>query len=177
MSTESESFAVATKRFFSLTTTFDLEDANQLPIATASSRYFSWGTVADIHDPAGHLIGTIQEEVIRILPWAEYKVFDTESKLIAIAKMNFWGTTFELYHPDNPDEVYATIGRPFFRFYIDYWTVQIKNRQIFDEGVIDPRILVVLAIYQTDKDNRDRTRSEIIEQLRADQEYYEGRRF
>lgn len=177
VSTEVEPFAVARKRFFSLTTCFDLEDTNQLPLATATSRFFAWGTVADVVDPSGNKIGWIEEEIFRILPWSEYKVFNSVNQLVAIARMNFWGTEFELYHPDNATDIYAVISRPFFRVCRDYWTVQIKNYQIFEQGIIDPRLLVVLAIYQTDKDNRDRLRNQIIDQLYQDQNYYDGYRF
>lgn len=171
VSTEVETFAIARKRFFSLTSTFDLEDMKEKPIATASSRFFAWGTVADVSDPFGNKIGWIEEEIFRLLPWAEYKVFNKDNLLVATARMNFWGTEFELYHPDNANEIYATISRPFFRCLRDYWTVNIKNFQIFEQGIIDPRLLVILAIYQTDKDNRDRLRREIIDQLLQDNEY------
>lgn len=177
VSTEVESFALARKRFFSLTTTFDLEDANQLPIATASSRFFAWGTVADVLDPRGKKIGWIEEEIFRIIPWSEYKVFNHSNQLVAIARMNFWGTEFELYHPDNAAEVYATISRPFFTFFRDYWTVNIKNYQIFENGVLDPRMLIILAIYQTDKDNRDRLRAQMLDQLLRDNAFNDDYRF
>lgn len=177
VSTDLESFAAARKRFFSLTSTFDLEDLNQIPIASASSRFFAWGTVADVLDPAGNKIGWIEEEIFRILPWSEYKVFNQINQLVAIARMNFWGTEFELYHPDNANEVYATIERPFFRCLRDYWTVHIKNYSIFEQGIIDPRLLVILAVYQTDKDNRDRLRRELIDQLLQDNEYNNGYSF
>lgn len=174
ISTELEPFAVARKRFFSLTTTFDLEDNHQRLLASARSRFFSWGTIADVADPAGNKIGWIEEELFRILPWSEYKVFNQENRLVAIAKMNFWGTEFELYHPDHTSEVYATISRPFFRCCRDYWTVKIKNYDIFEQKIIDPRLLVILAIYQTDKDARDRYRREVIDQLLRDQNYNDG---
>jgi uncharacterized protein YxjI len=171
VSTEVAPFAVARKRFFSLTTCFDLEDMNQLPIATANSRFFAWGTVADVTDPQGNKIGWIEEEIFRIIPWSEYKVFNSTNQLVAIARMNFWGTEFELYHPDNPMDVYATISRPFFRCFRDSWTVQIKNYSIFEQGYIDPRLLVVLSVYQTDKDNRDRFRNQVINQVYHEQIY------
>lgn len=177
ITTEVEKFAVARKRFFSLATTYDLEDALNQPIAVARSRFFAWGTVADVVDPEGNKIGWIEEELFRLLPWAEYRVFNSLNQIVAIAKMNFWGTTFELYHPDNATEVYATISRPFLRVFRDYWTVDIKNPNAFEEGLIDPRLLMILAIYQTDKENRDRMRAEITEQLIRDRDYYEGRRF
>ena len=175
--TEVEPFALARKRFFSFTTTFDLEDSRERPIATASSRFFAWGTVADVVDPDGHPIGWIEEELFRILPWAEYRVFNAYNQIIAVAKMNFWGTYFELTPPNDPTKVYATISRPFFRFFRDTWTVQINDYPVFEEGRIDPRLLVILAIYQTDKDNRDRFYAEWLEQLGQDRDYYSGRRF
>ncbi len=176
ISTDVLPFAVARKRLLSFTNCFDLEDLNQLPLATADSHFFSWGTVADVTDPLGNKIGWIEEEIFRIIPWAEYRVFNRFNQLVAIARMNFWGTDFELFHPDFPTEIYATISRPFFRFLRDYWTVQIKNFQIFEQGIIDPRLLVILAIFQTDKENRDRTRKEIIDQLRQEQDYQETHR-
>lgn len=165
ISTDGEQFGMARKRFFAWTTTFDLEDRHQQPVATAKSRFFSWGTVADVVDPAGNKIGWIEEELFRLLPWAEYRLFNHQNQLVAIAKMNFWGTHFDLYHPDHTDLVYATITRPFFRCCRDFWTVDITNRQIFEENIIDPRLLVILAVYQTDQDNRARYRREVIDQL------------
>jgi uncharacterized protein YxjI len=176
ISTEVEQFAIARKRFFSLTTCFDLEDMNQLPLATANSRFFAWGTVADVTDPQGTKIGWIEEEIFKIVPWSEYKVFNSTNQLVAIAKMNFWGTQFELYHPDHPTDIYATINRPFFQFFRDYWTVQIKNYEIFEQGYIDPRLLIILAIYQTDKDKRDQFRSQFYFELNREQYYYDGLR-
>ena len=170
LSTEIESFAIARKRFFSLTSTFDLEDMNQMPIASASDRFFAWGTTADVLDPIGTKIGWIEEEIFRIIPWAEYRVFNQVNQLVAIARMNFWGTEFEVYHPDNANEIYATISRPFFRCLRDYWTVNIKQDWIFEEGIIDPRLLFMLAIYQTDKENRDRVRKQLFEEFLRENE-------
>lgn len=169
-------FAIAHKRFLATTTTFDLEDGEGQSIATATARYFAWGTAADLVDSNGELIGSIEEEVVRILPWAEYRVFNRQNQIVAIAKMNFWGTCFELTAPNNLEDVYATIHRPFFQIFRDHWTVEILKREIFDEGQIDPRLLLTLAIYQTDKDHRDRFRHEITNLLTHELEYYKGRR-
>ena len=160
--------AIARKRLLALTAVFDLEDADRNLLATATSRFFAWGTVADVVDAAGCKIGWIEEELFRILPWGEYRVFNSSGQMVAVAKMNFLGTYFELTPPDNGAAVYATISRPLLRFFRDYWTVEIKNRAIFEEGVIDERLLIILAIYQTDKDNRDRLRNEIFNRLQQD---------
>jgi uncharacterized protein YxjI len=158
--TEAGPFALARKRFLSLTATFDLEDLHQQPLATATARFFSWGTAADVIDPAGNKIGSIEEEIFHFLSWAEYRVFNNENQIVAIAKMNFWGTHFELCHPDNANEVYATIRRPLLNWFRNFWTVQIQNTAVFAQGAIDPRLLIILAIYQTDKEMRNAYRSQ-----------------
>lgn len=168
--TDAEPFAVAHKKLFSLTASYDLEDLSGNQIASSKARFFAWTTIADVIDPEGRKIGTLEEEYFKILPWALYHVFNAENQEIAIAKMNVWGTKFELYHPDRPDEIYATISRPFIRFFYDRWTVRIYNYRIFEQGIIDPRLLVLLAVYQTDKDNRDRLRNEIFNLLELQQE-------
>ncbi len=175
--TELERFAVARKRFFALTTTFDLEDMNELPIATASARFFSWGTVADVADPAGEKIGWIEEEIFRLFSWSEYRVFNANNQIVAIAKMNFWGTEFEVYHPNNRNEVYATMSRPFCRCFRDEWTIRIHKPEVFEAGAIDPRLLVMLTVYQTDNEERARTRAQIYNQLMQDNNFNNNRRF
>lgn len=163
--TPEQHLATARKNILSLSTHFEIEDAENKPLATAQARLFAWGTVVDVYDPEGKKIGWIEEELFRILPWAEYRLFSEESELLAIARMNFFGTCFELCPPDNLTKVYATIQRPFFRFLCDYWTVEMKDHPI------DSRLLVVLAICQSDKDSRDRLRSEVIGQISQNIEY------
>lgn len=176
LETELGPFAKARKRFFSLTTTFDIEDANQNPIASARARFFAWTTVADVLDGAGAKIGWLEEEYFKIIPWAEYRVYNCQDQLTALARMNFWGTKFRIYHPDRPDEIYAVISRPFIRLFRDRWTVRIFNTEIFESGRIDPRLLMMLAVYQTDKDERDKLRGEIFDQLLREAEEFGGTR-
>ncbi len=176
-STDLAPVGVVRKRLLSWTPTFDLEDAQELPLATASTHFFAWGTVADVLDPNGEKIGWIEENVLRIIPWAEYRIFNKENQITAIAKMNLWGTHFELYHPDRAEEVYATISRPFIRLFRDHWTVQILNTSIFEENIIDPRLLILLAVFQTDKDARDRIRAELQDAIRRELDDFEAYRW
>jgi hypothetical protein len=167
-------FAVARKRLFSLTPAFDLEDGQSNALATAKTRFFAWGTVADAADPGGEPIGTIEEAIWRIVPWAEYKIYNGQGTLAAIARMNFWGTHFDLYPPDSPGHLLARIERPFIRCFRDHWTVQVHDARAFEEGVIDPRLLILLAVLQTDKDNRDRLRKEFLDRVEREREEFEG---
>ena len=166
------SVATARKRLFSLTPAFDLVDSQGAPLAFARTRFFAWGTTADVEDPEGRPIGKIDEVLWRIFPWAEYKVYDSAGSLAAIARMNLWGTHFELFPSDAPSHIYATIHRPFIRCFRDHWTVQVRDFPVFEEGRIDPRLLIMLAIIQTDKDNRDRIRKEALDQLENERENF-----
>jgi uncharacterized protein YxjI len=162
---EEQQIATATKRLFALTPVYDLEDSECQPLATARARFFSWGSVADIEDPEGENLGRIEENSWRILPWGEYKVFDAENKEILRATMDFWGTEFTVMNPAAPDHLIATIRRPFIRLFRDHWTVHIYDHPLFEREALDPRILILLAVYQTDKDNRARFFQEYKTQL------------
>lgn len=169
-----EWMGAASKRIVAWTPTFDLANQRKEPLATATARFFVWGTVADIVDPEGKEIGCIEEELWRILPWAEYRVFDATKRIIAIAKMDFWGTEFDLHDPLDSSRIFAKISRPWVHLFRDSWSVKILDRSVFDSMQFDPRLLVFLAILQTDKDNRDRFRREIENQLRFEFEQFEG---
>lgn len=160
--------ATARKRIFSWTTTFDLEDSDKMPLAYAKAKFLAWGTMADVFDPLDRKIGWIEEVTWKIISWPEFRIFNEESRLAAIAKMNFWGTRFDLFEPDNSDHVFASVSRPFFRCFRDKWTVQILDPRYFGIGCIDPRLLIMIAVYQTDRDNRERLRAEIENQLRME---------
>ncbi len=174
--TDLEPFAVATKKIFSAATSFDLKDLEGRLLATSESRLLSWITIAHVADPDGQKIGLLEEEYFKIIPWAEYRIFDADDTLKAVAKMNLWGTVFKIYHPDDPTHLYATISRPLIRIYRDCWKVKILDYTIFEQRIIDPRLLVMLAVYQTNSDNRNRLKKEIFDQFRLNQEDFEGKR-
>ncbi len=173
IASEERPMASATKRLFSFTPIYDLEDAESKPLATARARFFSWGTVADIEDPEGRNLGRIEENLLRILPWGEYKVFDAENKQVLLATMDFWGTEFTLTDPSMPDHVIATISRPWIRLFRDDWTIRIYDPEMFEREIIDPRTLILLAVYQTDKDNRAKFFHEYETQLHKEFEQLE----
>ncbi|MDE3046125.1 MAG: hypothetical protein KGJ02_05730 [Verrucomicrobiota bacterium] len=177
ISTDLEPLAVVSKRFFSFTPSFDLEDVNNGPLASASAHFFTWGTIADVKDPKGQKIGCIEEEIWRIFPWAEYRVLNALGEVVSVAKMDLLGTEFSLFHPDFPDHIYATISRPIIHWLRDSWTVRIFNKEAFEQTGMDPRLLMMLAVYQTDKDNRDRWRILIESQISTEIYQYEGTRF
>ena len=147
--TEEKTLFIARKQLLSLTSAFDFETPDGAPIAHTTDTLFSWGIAVDITDGTNEKIGRIEEQLFQIFSWSEYKLFNAQDKLIAIAKMNFFGTSMLVYHPEDPSLVYAEISRPILRLFRDAWTLQI-----IDPDKIDERLFAVLAVYQTDKDNR-----------------------
>lgn len=158
LETENEmAFAKARKRFFSLTSCFDLEVPAMPELnAMSAARFFTWGTIVDVADPSGNYIGRIEEQIFQFASWSKYYIFNAQGALVCIGQMNFLGTAFEFRSPLNENILLATIERPFVHFFTDSWTVQIR-RENFDEKVIDPRLFILTAIYQTDKDNQRRS--------------------
>lgn len=176
VSTDLEPLATAKKQMFRASSCFEITKENGDLLATTKAHFLTLGTIAEVYDPKGNEIGRIHEEIFRILPWCEYKVYNHEGRIKAIAKMNFLGTDFYLTHPDDESILYATISRPLIKIIRDYWTVQIHDAQIFESGIIDPRLLITLAIYQTDKDNRDHYRKMFFDELRKEFEYFDEHR-
>lgn len=174
--TDLQPIATAQKQLFRESTCFDIKTDKDELLATTRAHFFSWGMIAEVYNSHGNEIGRIHEEVFRILPWCEYKVYNHEGRIKAIAKMNFLGTILYLTHPEDESILYATISRPLIKIIRDYWTVQIHDPQIFESGVIDPRLLITLAIYQTDKDNRDHYRNIFLGEIRKELELFDTQR-
>jgi hypothetical protein len=151
-------FARATKRHLSLDTIFDLENLSGKRIAFARVHFLSWGVFADIHDEEGKKIGSIEEETFRLVPWAEYHILNAADQLVATARMNLFGTRFDLFHPESPMQVYASLSRPLVRWLTDSWSVEVVTPFVFSQNQIDPRLPVFLALLLSDKENRDRQR-------------------
>lgn len=114
--------------------------------------------IADVFDKEGDLIATIEEEILRILPWAKYKLFTPNGEHIATAEMNVWGTQFDLFSSSN--QLYASVWRPFFRLGRDHWKVEI-----YEEGHIDFSLLVFLTIFQTTRDERQKYTNDLLSLL------------
>lgn len=159
ISTDLETVAIARRQIFSLLPTFDLEDLQGRLLASSQPRLVSWGTSADVVDSQGIKIGRIEEEFWST--WIEYRISNAQDILVAIARMDLLCTVFELFSPDNPEHIYATIEKPFIRIFRDCWTVKIRDLLMFEKGKIDPRLLIMVAVHQTYRANRNRIINEI----------------
>ncbi len=154
LETDTKKLGSVTKRLFSLTTAFDYQGPKEEKIARAIAEFFSFGTVAHVFDAHEKEIGWIEEVLFTWISPAKYRIFDADNRLVAIARMDFWGTKFVISDPSEKKEI-ATIHRPWLRFFRDAWTVDIQ-----DARALDPRLLVFVAVYQTDAEARARARRE-----------------
>ncbi len=136
------------KRILAITPTFDLYDSAEKLVAVARARLLCWGIIADVVDVEGKSVGCIEEDVWRTYPWPEYKIFDANKRLIALACMDPLEVELTLFDPDDRDHVFAKLERPPVSVIGDHWTVEVL------EPKIDPRLLIFLALYQTNRDLR-----------------------
>jgi hypothetical protein len=152
LESDSKKIGSIAKRIFSLTTTFDFLGPASEKIARASAEFFSLGTIAHVYDASDREIGWIEESLFTWVSPAKYRIFDHTNRLVAIARMNFWGNKFVVCDPTSQKEI-AIIHRPWLRFFRDAWTVEL-----LDPKAMDPRLMVFVATYQTDAEARARER-------------------
>lgn len=156
--TRQQKFGTIHRRFLSLTVEYDFYDIFDQFQANARMRIFSFGAVFDVTDNVGHNLGTINQHIFTFFP--TFDIVAPNGQILAVAKMNFWGTTYNFKDPMT-DQVFAQMYRPFFRFKDD-WTVTLLDRNLFNHKQIDPRLFIIVAAFQTDRDfwyaeaNRDR---------------------
>lgn len=138
-----------TEKFFSLTRAFTYVDARNNCIAKARARLLSWGTRIDVTDCSDRPVGAIKETVLKSLlkVYTQYSIFDAKGTEIATSEKVDWiSTDLTIRRPDG--RTIAALHRPWLNILSDNWTVKIA-----DHAVVDPRIIVMIAVYKTSTDN------------------------
>ncbi len=149
---DSKKMGSVAKKIFSFTANFNFSGPSSEKIAHATEEFFSFGRVAHLFDAKDKEIGRIEEVLFTWVSPAKYRIFDCDNRLIAIARMNFWGTGFVISDPSSQKEI-AIVHRPWLRFFHNSWTVEVSDSQ-----AMDPRLLVFLSVYQIDSEARLRVR-------------------
>jgi uncharacterized protein YxjI len=168
------------QHWLSWTTTFDIEtaqmklgtvhrkflslspvryDYNEILQASATMRWLSWGATFDVFDANNGPIGTVEQRIFTFFP--TFEIHSPQGYILAIATMNFWGTTYTIRDPVT-QEPFATLWRPFFRFKDD-WTVILTNPDLYLQKQIDPRLFILVTAFQTDKDAWAAERNRVIQ--------------
>ncbi|WPU65370.1 hypothetical protein [Peredibacter starrii] len=147
------------ERVVRLTPTFDLYNIDGKKVAHARKKLFSWGTTIEVSDCEGNLIGKVKENILRSI-WdfyTRYEILDANDNVIAATeKMEFFSTEFKVFtHKDKKKEEIMRMTRPMINVLVDNWNIKILK-----EGVIDPRILVMIPAFKTSSDNEQREKEE-----------------
>ncbi len=146
--TKKEELGTVHRAAWSWTVCYDFFDTYEELQANAKMRFFSLGAIFDVCDAYGNALGKVDECLVTFLQ--KFEIFDANDTLLANAKLNFWGTTYTFYDQAD-DHVIATMHRDFFRFKDD-WEVTIQDHDAFGKNKIDPKLMIVLAAFQSDLD-------------------------
>lgn len=136
------------RKFLSLTVEYEFYNVYEQLEAEAKLRWFSWGATFDVTDAFKRKLGTVEERIFTFFP--TFDIISPDHQILATAKLNFWGTTYTLKDPVTHQE-FAKLSRPFFRLKDD-WTVNITNPMLYEMKQIDPRLFILVMVFQTDRD-------------------------
>jgi uncharacterized protein YxjI len=138
------------RRFFSMRTSYDFYDTQENLLASARMRWLSFGAVFDVFEgPSEKPIGRVEEHIFTWFP--KFTIFSPADEKLAVAEMNFWGTSYEVVDPVS-NQVMAKLERAFFRLKDD-WKVTIQRPDLFVQKGMDPRLFVTVMAFQTDTDH------------------------
>lgn len=113
------------------------------PLTRAALEKKGYITTARVSRADGEELGWFAATIYNLYP-AEFKLYSKEGLLIAVGEMNWIGSAFRLYDPNNGHREFATFSRPRFKLHTDSWHVEITR-----EGVIAPEILILIGAFQT----------------------------
>lgn len=137
------------RKLFSFLLTYEFFDSLDNKLAIAKSKFFSYTAYFDIYDVDDNKLGAAREKFWSFYPTFDIYAADSLTKL-ATAKMNFWGTTFNIYDPLTRKKM-AEMRRPFFRMKND-WNFRITNEELFNKKDIDSRVLLTVIAFQGDSE-------------------------
>lgn len=144
--TKQKSLGTVYRKLLTLHLQYDFNDPDEKLVATAQARFFSLGAIFDVTDAEGTYLGRIDEYIFTFFP--KFDILSPDEKIVANAEMNIWGTLYT-FRDEADDHVIATMHRDFIRLKDD-WSVTIHDQSAFGPGKIDPKVMIVLAAFQSD---------------------------
>ena len=146
---DGENFGKVSQKLLQLARSFHYTDLSGNKIAEAKQKIFSWGVQIDVFDCDGQKIGAIKENILKSLfkVSTTYTIENATGDVVAVSnQVDILATSFTLKDPSG--NKVATLKRPAINFFGDNWNVKIYNH-----GVVDSRILVMIGSYKTSADN------------------------
>ncbi|CCB86722.1 MULTISPECIES: hypothetical protein [Parachlamydia] len=136
------------RKFISWMIEYEFRDIYDQLESRAKARWLSWGAVFDVIDAMDNPLGIVEERIFTFFP--TFDIISPTREILAIAKLNFWGTRYTLKDPVT-DISMVTLYRPFFRWK-ENWTVTIENPALFNQKQIDPRLFLIVMALQSDRE-------------------------
>lgn len=128
---------------------YDLLDANGDNLAETQAKFDTANANFYIYDTNEIFLGSAEEPLYVFFP--TFTVYGkSRTNKLAVAKMNFWGTTFTLLDSTS-DKEFAVMTRPLFRDTND-WNVKITNKTLFDRLGINPKVFLTVVALQGDRE-------------------------
>ncbi|MDP1836783.1 MAG: hypothetical protein Q8K75_12770 [Chlamydiales bacterium] len=109
----------------------------------------------DVVSSLGKKLGNVTNRFWVFTP--KLDIYNNEGEWLATLKLNFFGTKATLYPADSQEPI-ATLTRPYFAVG-DKWTVNITDPEAMQNLGIDPRLVIMAVVVQTDKEWLDKERS------------------
>lgn len=162
------------RKLLSLKLEYDFYDNDEMLQAKARMRWLSWGATFDITDGLDVPMGRVEQRIFTFFP--TFDIISPAEQKQATVKLNFWSTKYTLRDPVTEREM-ATISRPFFSFFYDCWTVNILDHHLMAEKNINPALFILIAAFQTDRDNwrrQQQVQDELDRQNKKKNGYYAG---
>lgn len=147
--TKTEKLGTVYRKFLSLMPEYHLESPQEQLLAVGTMRFWSIFLTFDITDHRCMPLGSVNQRLSWFYP--TFEVFSPFQQKLAEAELNFWETKWTITDPID-GHVIAVISRPFFRLKSD-WTVNIYDQSSVSEYKIHPHLLLTLIAFQVDREN------------------------
>lgn len=149
LKTSSGDFGIVSKRFLSASDTYDWKDPAGRLVAVGKRAMFSWGGLVEVYDEKGSKVGTVKEQVAQNLLSIDttYSISDANGNKLAESIKYEWLTVTDIKLQDAKGGVIIQIKRPA-TVMGDVWDVNI-----YQHSQVDPRLVVMIAVFKTDSDN------------------------
>lgn len=147
LQTKDDRIGTIVRTFFNSSTEYNYYNTKQQLQAKAKERFFFPGVIFDVFDEKNTPIGRVEVKLNGYC--SSFALISPTDEILAQASLNFWNTCYTFTSPLLGETV-ATLSRPYFCGR-NTWTINVVKQEAFNEGNIDPRLLIIAAAFHSDK--------------------------